>query len=183
MAEGEKEESREEEMGATVYLNGELTEENKNEFLSVLDQLYLEGMKLDRLKIIIDSPGGSIKNAWAIADRLERLKVQGLKLEALVEGVAASSATIVLLTCDERKITSHSRIGIHLPALPPLDSDLDEKLAKEILTTLKDLKIQLATLTAEKTGQKLKTVLRDMKKERDFNAQQAVAYGFVHEII
>ncbi|MBU1179874.1 ATP-dependent Clp protease proteolytic subunit, partial [Patescibacteria group bacterium] len=72
MGKRKQKKSRKAERVAVIYLNQELTNEAKKVFLSELDEFFCSGAKIDRIRIIIDSPGGSIKNALAMWDRLER---------------------------------------------------------------------------------------------------------------
>lgn len=166
-----------------IYFDGDVNSETKQRFIENLDGILKSVRNLRVLQVFIDCSGGSLCSAWAIYDRLIRIQQNGIEVETFVEGGAFSSAVIILLAGKKRYIVPHSQILIHMPKQIVVDELVDEKRAKELYDDLRKLKDDIAVLISKNTGQPKKKVLRDMMRETYLNAQEAVDYGLVHEII
>ena len=67
----------------------------------------------DTIEMVISSPGGEVIAGSLIIDRMEQLKLSGIKFRCVVRDVAASMAFQILLHCDERYATPHSFLLWH----------------------------------------------------------------------
>lgn len=167
------------ETAAILYLTDEIDYEKKTEFLRQLDEIVYLNEKPEKIVLFIDSPGGNIGCAFGIYDRLRRLPIP---VRTIVEGAAASAAVIVLLAGEERFITEHSSVMIHMP-FQRIEGDLEEDFSERMTKKLKICRKKTVDLIYERTGKKRNKISADMRKVREFNAEEAVEYGFVHKII
>ncbi len=167
---------------AMIYIDYELNAENKRELLEMLDEKCLvDGKK--RLLLIVDSEGGFVSCALAIYDRLSYLKSKGIEIVTLAEGIIASAAVVIFLAGDERIITPHSNILMHLPEIDPeCCPTLNEESIAKIFAELKKQKITFAEVASERTGRPIQYFIRAMKKMKEFNAEESVKCGLAHKI-
>jgi ATP-dependent Clp protease protease subunit len=96
-------------------------------------------------------------------------------------GMAASMGQLLLTagTKGKRYITPNARVLLHQPhgGFGGTASDIQTQ-AQLIL----DMKKRLAEITAEATGKSVQQVNEDGDRDRWFNAQEALEYGFVDHI-
>lgn len=78
---------------------------------SQLLHMIKEGKK--QIYIRIDSPGGRLDVGQEFIDAIHVAQNRGVKVTCIVDGLAASMATIILSECDERLATVDSRIMWH----------------------------------------------------------------------
>jgi ATP-dependent Clp protease protease subunit len=143
--------------------------------------LYLE--QLDNKKditIYLDSPGGSVYSGLGLLDTIEYIKPDVITINT---GLAASMAAIILCsgTKGKRKALKRSRTMIHQPLgylgfSQASDIEID---AKEI----NSLKKELHQIISDKTGQIYEKVEKDSDRDYWMNAEEALKYGMIDEII
>lgn len=93
--------------GRTVYLQGEVDDENIHKFIKLVR--YLD--KTDgHISIILDSNGGDVNLGLAAYDAIKECRNP---VTVKVIGVAMSMGSIILQAADLRVMTKHSRIMIH----------------------------------------------------------------------
>lgn len=80
--------------------------ERMNRFLS-LKQAPAE------IKLIIDSPGGSVYTGFKFIAQMKALQAQGTVIKCFVPGLAASMAFHILVHCDERTVLQESALLWH----------------------------------------------------------------------
>ena len=127
----------------------------------------------------INSPGGVITSGLSILDSMNYLKCD---VSTVCFGQAASMGA-VLLSCGakgKRFALPNSRVMIHQPLGGARGQATDIEIqAKEILT----LKEKLNKILAEKTNQSLKKIASDTERDYFMNAEEAVKYGLVDEVL
>lgn len=128
--------------------------------------------------IHINSPGGDVAEGFALHDILAS---SGKKVTTIVEGRAASIATVVALAGSVRKITQHSTFFIHNPWQDGWIGDADH--FRGVADKLEAVEQIIANFYAEKTGQPVETLLAYMAEEKEFTADEAKALGFFTEVI
>lgn len=84
----------------------DLTPQLFNEFISTLD-------KGDELTIHVNSCGGNVNAGIAIANMIQALNEKGIMTTAIVEGIAASIASVVVCACQKVKMYESSFLMIH----------------------------------------------------------------------
>lgn len=131
------------------------------------------------IKMYINSPGGVITAGMAIYDTMQVIPCD---VQTICVGQAASMGAVLLAggTKGKRKILPHSTVMIHQPLGGARGQATDIAIAAEEILRWKRT---LNNLLADRTGQPLDRIQRDV--ERDFNmiAEQALEYGIVDEII
>lgn len=124
------------------------------------------------IKLHINSPGGSLIDAFAIYDFV---KLQGYPITAYISGIAASAATVVSAAAKETFIGEHSYFFIHNPYY-----DGKRKGPKGDLEKMKN---DLLDIYHKKTGMDKDQLSRMMDEETLLNAHEALEMGFVDGLV
>lgn len=124
------------------------------------------------VRLHINSPGGSLIDAFAIYDFV---KLQGYHLSAYISGIAASAATVVAAAAKESFIGEHSYFFIHNPYYAGGKSGGQ--------TDLDKMKNDLLDIYHRKTGLDKKRISAMMDAETLLNAEEALEMGFVDGIM
>ena len=131
------------------------------------------------IQMYINSPGGQIYSGLAIYDTM---KMVPNKISTVAVGVTASFGTVLLAagTKGKRYALPHATIHMHQPlgGAEGQASDIEIQ-AREILR----LKARLMNILAESTGQKMEVIERDTDRNYYMDAQQAVDYGIVDQVL
>ena len=160
-----------------VFLSGEVTDESAN--LVIAQLLFLESEDPEKdISLYINSPGGSVNAGLGIYDTMQFIKPD---VKTICIGMAASMGAFLLAagTKGKRYSLPNARIMIHQPSggSRGMASDIEIQ-AKEIL----ELKAQLNSILAERTGQDIATVTRDTDRDNYMSPQQALEYGLIDKI-
>jgi ATP-dependent protease ClpP protease subunit len=94
----------------TILLAGVITGAIYEPMMQAFDKLAADN---DTIDMVISSPGGEVIAGSLIIDRMEQLRLSGVKFRCVVRDVAASMAFQILLHCDERYATPHSFLLWH----------------------------------------------------------------------
>jgi len=164
----------------TILLSSDVTSSTARRIIEQL--LVLESMdKKKPITFIINSPGGDVSSGLAIYDQIQFIEP---RVRMICSGLTASIATIILSAVDkkDRLTTPMTRFLLHQPLIP-MDvygpaSEL-EITANEILKTKEVLNGILATAT----GNPFEVINQDTKRDFWMNAQEAMKYGLVGQII
>jgi len=131
------------------------------------------------IQMYINSPGGQIYSGLAIYDTMKMIPN---KISTVAVGVTASFGTVLLAagTKGKRYALPHATIHMHQPlgGAEGQASDIEIQ-AREILR----LKARLMNILAESTGQKLEVIEHDTDRNFYLDAQQAVDYGLVDQVL
>jgi ATP-dependent Clp protease protease subunit len=160
-----------------IWLGSEVRDENANEIAAKLLLLAAEDAKKD-IYLYVNSPGGSITAGMAIYDTMQFVPND---IVTVGIGMAASMGQLLLTagTKGKRYITPNARVLLHQPhgGFGGTASDIQTQ-AQLIL----DMKKRLAEITAAQTGKTVAQINSDGDRDRWFNAQEALEYGFVDHI-
>jgi ATP-dependent Clp protease, protease subunit len=160
-----------------IWLGSEVRDENANEIAAKLLLLAAEDSEKD-IFLYINSPGGSITAGMAIYDTMQFIPNDVVTVGI---GMAASMGQLLLTagTKGKRYITPNARVLLHQPhgGFGGTSSDIQTQ-AQLII----DMKNRLAQITAEATGKTVDQVNADGDRDRWFNADEALEYGFVDHI-
>jgi ATP-dependent Clp protease protease subunit len=131
------------------------------------------------ISMYINSPGGVVSAGLGIYDTMQIVLSD---VGTICTGMAASMAAVLLCAGvkGKRTILPHSRVIIHQP-LGGADgqaSDI-EIAAREILKT----KQEIYSIISLHTGKPIADIERDSDRDYWMNAQEALAYGMVDEIV
>ena len=148
--------------------------------LVVAQLLFLESEDPKKdIYMYINSPGGVITSGLSILDTMNYLKCD---VSTVCFGQAASMGAVLLANGAEKKrfALPNSRVMIHQPLGGARGQATDIEIqAKEILT----LKEKLNKILAEKTKQSLKKIQSDTERDFFMNAEEAVKYGIIDEVL
>ena len=160
-----------------IWLGSEVRDENANEICAKILLLAAEDPQKD-IYLYINSPGGSITAGMAIYDTMQFVPND---IVTVGIGMAASMGQLLLTagTKGKRYITPNARVLLHQPhgGFGGTASDIQTQ-AQLIL----DMKKRLAEITAAQTGKTVEQINSDGDRDRWFNAQEALEYGFVDHI-
>ncbi len=131
------------------------------------------------IKLYINSPGGSIAAGLAIYDAMRHVKPD---VSTLCIGLAASMGAFLLSggAKGKRYALPNSEVMIHQPLGGAQGQASDIEIGARRILKLRD---KLNGLLAVHTGQPLDTVERDTDRDYFMNAQDALAYGIIDEIL
>lgn len=132
---------------------------------------------VENIILHINSPGGSVFSAVAIANTLKNHKA---KITANIDGLAASAATIITSACDTVRMPKNALFMVHNPITFAYGNNQDMKKTVEMLDKVKDSIIE-TYLNKTKTDKETLSELMD--NETWMNAEEAKEYGFIDEIL
>lgn len=161
-----------------IFLVGPVEDQMAN--LVVAQLLFLESENPDKdISLYINSPGGSVSAGLAIFDTMQFIKPD---VSTLCMGMAASMGSFLLMAGAKGKrfALPNSKIMIHQPSGGAQGQATEIEIhAREILKTRE----QLNKIYAERTGQPLEKIERDMDRDRYMSAEEAREYGLVDQVI
>jgi len=148
--------------------------------LIVAQMLYLDREDPEReISLYIQSPGGDWIYRLIIYDTMQVIRAP---VSTIAVGSTASFGTVLLAagTPGRRFALPHATIHIHQPAGGARGQASDIQIqAEEILR----LRRMLNNILVQHTGQPLERIERDTDRDYYLDAQQAVEYGLVDEVI
>jgi ATP-dependent Clp protease protease subunit len=161
-----------------VFLGTPIDDQIAN--LIVAQLLYLDREDPDKdINLYINSPGGVIYSGLAIYDTMRLIRPA---VSTICVGTCASMATILLAAGakGKRYVLPNSTVHMHQPlgGVRGQASDMEIQ-AKEILR----LRALINNVLVERTGQDAERIVRDTDRDFFMNAEQAVAYGLVDEVL
>lgn len=144
------------------------------EFTRELDQLP-EG--ITEIRLLINSPGGEVMEGIAITNAL---RAHEARVVAVVEGIAASSASFIAAAADELVMMQNSELYIHNAWGIVVGDAADLRAVADDLENHFDRNI--ASIYAAKSGDTVEHWLAEMDKDRFLTAEQAVAEGLADRV-
>ena len=136
--------------------------------------------ELRPLHVRVHSPGGEVFSGFAIYHQLVNLRHRGVRVETVVDGLAASMAGVVVMAGEPASIATNAQIMIHNPwARTQGDSDTLRQTADE----LDRLRRQLLEVYATKSGRPPEAFVAAMDAETYYSATEAVALGLADRIV
>lgn len=161
-----------------IFLGTEIHDAVANAVIAQMIFLEYEDPEKDII-VYINSPGGSVSAGLAIYDTMQHVKCD---VSTICVGSAASMGAILLGagTKGKRFILPHSRVMIHQPAGGATGQASDISItAKEIIK----IKTQLNGILAKHTEKPLDVIVKDTDRNFFLNAQEAIDYGLVDNIL
>lgn len=163
-----------------VFLGTAIDDQVAN--LVVAQLLYLDREDPEKdIQLFINSPGGVVYAGLAIYDTMRLIRPP---VTTICIGATASFATVLLAagTKGRRYALPNATVHMHQPLQPRgiqgQASDLEIQ-AREILR-LRDV---INNIYVECTGQGIERIRRDTDRDFFMNAEQAVSYGIVDEVL
>tara|TARA_Y100001934_G_scaffold113027_1_gene138300 strand:+ start:5698 stop:6336 length:639 start_codon:yes stop_codon:yes gene_type:complete len=161
-----------------IFLVGPVEDYTAN--VVVAQMLFLESENPDKdIHLYVNSPGGAVTAGMAIYDTMQYIKPD---VSTICVGQAASMGAVLLAggTQGKRFCLPHSRVMIHQPlgGFSGQASDFDIH-AREILR----VRERLNKILADHTGQPLEKIAEDTERDRFLEAEEAMNYGLVDEVL
>jgi len=160
-----------------VFLNGEVNDISANVVIAQL--LYLEGKNTEKdICLYINSPGGSVSAGLAIFDTMNFVKPD---VSTICVGMAASMGAFLLAAGEKGKRCAlpNSEVMIHQPlgGIQGQASDIAIH-ANHIIK----IRQRLNRILADRTGQPLDKIERDVDRDFFMSADDAYKYGIIDKI-
>jgi len=135
----------------------------------------------NQIEVRLHCDGGSVTEGWAMYDRL---RATGKEITCIVEGNAASMATVILMAApkERRKAYENAHILVHNPwavVMTAVDADDMQKMAND----LKAEQERLVNLYVERCGVDRDTIQSLMDEDKFITAEEAKELGIIGEII
>jgi len=155
------------------YLKKELRE--MEEHLLQIASKY--SMDPPPIRLHITSGGGSVIAAYSIIDCMEELKVP---VHTIVDGYAASAATLISVHGNKRLIKKNASMLIH-----QVRSGMWGKMAEleDDFKNIKKIHEKIKDIYEEKTNLKRNELVKILKHDLDWDAEECLERGLVDEII
>ena len=161
-----------------IFLTGQVEDHMAN--LIVAQLLFLEAENPDKdIHLYINSPGGSVSAGLAIFDTMNFIKPE---VSTICMGGAYSMGSFLLAAGQKGKRYSlaNARVMIHQPSGGAQGQATDIEInAREILKT----RARLNEILAERTGQPVEKIEKDVERDYWLDAKEAKEYGLVDEVL
>ena len=128
----------------------------------------------------IDSPGGDVWSASGIMTAMTERRNGGDAVDVIVDGLAASAASLVMIAGGNVKVAPMASLMIH-QASGLMHGTADD--FREMGDFLDRVDNQAASLYAARMGRTEAEVLADLKSETWFTGPEAVEAGLADEVI
>lgn len=161
-----------------IFLVGQVEDHMAN--LVVAQLLFLEAENPEKdIHLYINSPGGSVTAGMSIYDTMQFIKPQ---VNTICIGQACSMGAFLLAAGEKGKryCLPNSRVMIHQPSGGAQGQATDILIHAE---NIKDTKDRLNRILAQHSGKPVETVAADTERDNFMNAQQALEYGLIDEIL
>ncbi|WUL16449.1 ATP-dependent Clp protease proteolytic subunit [Amycolatopsis sp. NBC_00355] len=161
-----------------VFLGTEVTDDVANRIVAQLLLLAADDPDKD-ITFYINSPGGSVTAGMAIYDTMQLVKPD---VSTWGLGFVASMGQFLLSsgTPGKRYLLPNTRIVMHQPSAGISGAATDIAIQAEVFGKMKR---RMAELTAQQTGQSVDRITADADRDRWFDADEALAYGFIDHIV
>jgi ATP-dependent Clp endopeptidase proteolytic subunit ClpP len=146
---------------------------SSKEFATVIDGLP---DSIDTIRLLINSPGGEVWEGIAILNILRRVDA---RIEAVVEGVAASMASVIACGADELVMAPNSELMVHDVWAGVVGNAQDLRDTADDLDRLSD---NIAGVYAAKAGGDVATWRAVMARETWYTAAEAVEAGLADRL-
>ncbi|MFQ5862122.1 MAG: ClpP family protease [Candidatus Brocadiales bacterium] len=162
----------------TIVITDEINKKMAQQVIAQLLLLEQEDAKKP-IKIFINSPGGDADAGFAIYDMIKFIRPD---VKAICTGITASAAVIILLGAAKKNRYSlpNARILIHQPTTGVMGSAADIEIEASEILKFRD---KINHLIAEETGQGVKKVEADTRRNFWMSGEEALDYGLIGKII
>lgn len=146
---------------------------SSREFTRVLDELPVG---VGEIRLLINSPGGSVFEGIAIMNALRR---HSARVVAIVEGLAASAASFIAVSADEVIMSPNSELMIHDAWGVAVGNAAELRQYADLLDHLSD---NIASVYAARAGGTAAEWREIMTGEAWYSADEAVAAGLADRV-
>ncbi len=163
-----------------VYLWGVVDDKSARDIVSKLILLDAEKPG-EEIKFYINSPGGMVTSGMVMYDTIKMLQSP---ISTICMGLAASMGSILLSVGAKGKrfIYPHGEVMIHQPSLGGMFQAVSADIEIQAIQMEKTKKIS-AQILAENCGKTYEQVMKDFDRDYWMDADEAINYGIVDEIL
>ncbi|MEQ4489944.1 MAG: ATP-dependent Clp protease proteolytic subunit [Dehalococcoides mccartyi] len=161
-----------------IFLGSQINDQVAN--LVIAQLLFLDREDPDKdISLYIHSPGGVISAGLAMYDTMQLIRP---KVSTICVGVAASMATVLLCAGakGKRYALPNATIHMHQAMGGAQGQASDIEIAAREIMRQQDI---LRSILVKHTGQPMEKIIHDSDRDYYLNAQQAVEYGLIDEIL
>ncbi len=161
-----------------VFLGTPINDQIAN--LIIAQLLYLEREDPDKdISLYLKSPGGIITSGMAIYDTMQLIRCD---VSTICVGMAASMTTVLLAAGapHKRYALPNSTIHMHQAMGGAQGQAADIEIAAREILRMQD---KIRTILSQHTGQSYDKIARDTDRDFYMNADQAMEYGVVDEVL
>jgi ATP-dependent Clp protease protease subunit len=161
-----------------IFLGTPINDQLANVVVAQL--LFLEREDPDKeISLYINSPGGVISAGLAIYDTMQIIRPS---VSTTCVGLAASMATVLLTSgaAGKRYALPNSTIHMHQAMGGAQGQAADIEIAAREILRMQDL---IRNILSKQTGQPYDKIARDTDRDYYLNADQALEYGLVDEVL
>ena len=159
-----------------IILFGEISDVTSASIISQLLFLSSTDEKKD-IYIYINSPGGSVTAGLSIYDTMKYIKPNVITIGM---GLCASMGAFLLSSGDKRYALENTKVMIHQPLGGAKGQATDIMIIAEEIISIKK---KLNEILANNTKQPLNKIEQDSERDFYMDAQKALEYGIIDEII
>lgn len=164
-----------------IFLSEEVSDTSASRTVAQL--LYLEAEDPEKdIQLYINSPGGSVTAGFAIYDTMQHVKCD---VATICVGFAASFGAFLLAggARGKRSALPNAEIMIHQPAMHGGGIKGPASDIKIMSDYMQRSKQRLNRILAENTGKSIEEIAADTERDHFMNAEQALSYGLIDNII
>lgn len=161
-----------------VFLGTPISDQIAN--LIIAQLLYLEREDPDKdINLYVHCPGGIISAGLAIYDTIQLVRAD---VSTICVGLAASMGTLILSAGakGKRYALPNSTIHMHQAVGGAQGQAADIEIAAREIMRMQDI---IRTILVKHTGQPMDKITHDTDRDFYLNAEQAMEYGIVDEIL
>lgn len=161
-----------------LLLGTQVNDEVCNQLVAQMLFLAQENPEED-ITLYINSPGGSVSAGLALYDAMNYVPCD---VATVCFGTAASMGAFLLCAGakGKRRALPHARIMIHQPLGGAQGQAMDIEIQAREILYVRDL---INQIMASQTGRSIEEIERDTDRDFFMNAEEAVKYGLIDEVI
>jgi len=160
-----------------IFLGSDLDDDLANQIVGLMLYLSAED-ETKRVYLYINSLGGSVTCGISVYDAMQHIEAG---VTTICVGIAGSMASFILAGGEKnhRIALPHSRVMIHQP-----QGGSQGQVSEVTCEAVEVMRIrrQVSLIYAERTGQSLSTIARDMDRDNFMCAREAKDYGLVDQV-
>lgn len=137
----------------------------------------LKSIKGSKLSVHINSPGGNVIDGYAIYNML---RASGKEVTVMVDGIAASIASVIAMAGSKIKMPENALMFIHDPLV---NTEGNAAELKKVAADLEKLKEGILCIYEARTGSDRAKISKMMSEETLMTAKECKLMGFADEVL
>ena len=151
---------------------------------SFVDELAKLPATVKTLRVRINSPGGDVFGGLTIANTLRAEQTRGRKVETIIEGLAASAASVIAMGGGEIRIADNALMMVHDPWSVAVGNARDMRATAEILDQMRDALVKTYQWHSKLNDEEIVALIEGEDGQGSWlDADEAIANGLATEKI